>query len=118
MGQINKDDPVKRELTAQCNDRAGIHGDDTGIPKARGKDTLDVQMWDKLEATPHGKASQMFSEADKPPKPLSKTQKSTMTLDHYKVDMNATTGTHELHAYYGTKGRKVFEGSHKHFSID
>ena len=61
----------------------------------------------------------MFSQAESGVvKPISKTQKSTMTLDHYQVDRDLNTSKHELHGYYGTKGRKVFDHANESFAID
>lgn len=113
------EDPVKRELTRMANDREGIGGKGAGIPKARSKEILDVKMWDKLEATPHGKAAEMFAQsAAGIKKPISKTQISTAKIDHYNIDNNPKTATYELHGYYATKGRKTFEGAHGHFALD
>ena len=113
------EDPVKRELTRMANDREGIGGKGAGITAARSKEILDVKMWDKLEATPHGKAAEMFAaSAAGIKKPISKTQITTTKIDHYDIDRNLTTATHELHGYYATKGRKTFEGEHGHFALD
>jgi hypothetical protein len=113
------EDPVKRELTRMANDREGIGGKGAGIPAARSKEILDVKMWDKLEATPHGKAAEMFAaSAAGIKKPISKTQITTTKIDHYDIDRNAKTATHELHGYYATKGRKTFAGEHGHFALD
>lgn len=113
------EDPVKRELTRMANDREGIGGKGAGITAARSKEVLDVKMWDKLEATPHGKAAEMFAaSAAGIKKPISKTQITTAKIDHYDIDRNPTTATHELHGYYATKGRKTFDGEHGHFALD
>eukprot|EP01048_Picozoa_sp_COSAG05_P011085 COSAG05_NODE_1021_length_6146_cov_2.729949_3_plen_167_part_00 len=113
------EDPIKRELTKQSNDREGIGGKGLGIQPARSKTTLDVKMWDKLEATPHGKAAEMFAQSMSGiKKPISKTQITTAQTDHYNIDMNPTTATHELHGFYATKGRKTFSNSQSNFKID
>jgi len=51
-------------------------------------------------------------------KPISKTQLTTAKIDHYSIDGNPETATHELHGYYATKGRKTFAGEHGHFALD
>lgn len=113
------EDPVKRELTRMANDREGIGGKGAGIPVSRSKEILDVKMWDKLEATPHGKAAEMFAaSAAGIKKPISKTQITTTKIDHYDIDRNSATATHELHGFYATKGRKTFAGEHGHFALD
>ena len=113
------EDPVKRELTKMANDREGIGGKGAGIPKSKSKEVLDVKMWDKLEATPHGKAAEMFAASMAGiKKPISKTQLTTTKIDHYSIDGNPETATHELHGYYATKGRKTFAGEHGHFALD
>lgn len=115
------DDPVKRELTRQYNDLEGIGGTGKGIPHSRTKAILDVKMWDKLEATPHGKAAQMFAQQQAQagkPRPVSKTQATTMRLNHYKIDMKPKTATHELHGFYGTRGRKCFPDAASSFALD
>ena len=49
---------------------------------------------------------------------LSVQQSTTMKLNHYKIDMKPKTATHELHGYYGTRGRKCFPGSASSFKLD
>ena len=49
---------------------------------------------------------------------MSVQQSTTMKLNHYKIDMKPKTATHELHGYYGTRGRKCFPGSASSFKLD
>ena len=104
----NVEDPIKRELTKQCNDREGVGGKGNGIPGARTKPILDVKMWDKLDATPHGKAAEMFAQSVAGvKKPISRTQVTTAKLDHYNIEADPQLATRELHGFYATKGKKV-----------
>jgi hypothetical protein len=49
----------------------------------------DTTRWDKLEATPHGKAAEMFAQSMSGiRKPISKTQITTAKTDHFNIDMN------------------------------
>jgi len=118
-GKINQDDPVKRELNAISQDRAGP-GAPKGIPRHRSREVLDVKMWDKIEATPHGKAAEMFAaQTSGATKPTSKTQTlSVPRVSHYERPATHATATHELHGYYGTKGRKTVDNATDSFAID
>jgi len=62
-------DPVKRDIARQMTDRNGIGGKECkGLGKSRSREVLDVKQWHtgKLEATPHGKAAEMWKNRDKP----------------------------------------------------
>ena len=102
-----------------AQDRAGP-GAPKGIPRHRSKEVLDVKMWDKIEATPHGKAAEMFAaQTSGVEKPMSKTQSlSVPRVNHYDVSFDKQGATHELHGYYGTKGRKTFDNANESFAID
>ena len=46
-------------LTASGAQDRARPGAPKGIPRHRSKEVLDVKIWDKIEATPHGKAAEM-----------------------------------------------------------
>lgn len=67
------------------------------IITGKARETLEVTMWDKIEATPHGHYSKMYDEgaAPRPPRPETLSVhvpgKKGVVLDHYNLDRTRET---------------------------
>eukprot|EP00736_Rhodelphis_marinus_P000067 Rmarinus@m.946 len=81
----DSDDPVKIEIMKNLSEASTF-----GATRAnRGRYVLDVQMWDKLEATPHGHFAEMFQRECAEHPIAAKLRRSNVYLDHYKVPRGA-----------------------------
>jgi hypothetical protein len=101
---INRNDPLKRDVLKLQNEKKMIAKlTDRKQVEPKNRDVLDLRLWDKLEATPHGRYAMMFKEeqkqqtdAQKLIKRSSARSSSSLPLDHYNISRDQTTVTSEF----------------------
>lgn len=105
--RLDATDPLKQDLLKNAAEQKltqDLHPERSQI-EPRNRPVLELTMWDKLEATPHGRYAAMF-ESEKKGKPRP-TSHSNLVLDHYNVPRNQQVVKQE----FFPKGKKVFDGN-------
>jgi len=108
----NIQDPLKSDLTKAEQETkiiSALNPDQETI-RPKNREVLDLVMWDKLDATPHGRYQMMFQENKKTQRIGTK---STLTLDHYKVETDPSIAKGE----FFPKGKKTY-GSKEQRPVD
>ena len=84
--KVAYDDPVKLELTKAAKEKRMIPGPRVVEPPL-GRDCLAPIMWDKLDATPHGRFDKMMAAANAPVNEAKEAlRRSTVPFDHFNFE--------------------------------
>lgn len=108
-------DPVKADIAKREYEHNIVKSnvDPNHIPESVTREVLDILLWDKLEATPHGRYGKMFKNAEKnkrkngnkiPPPPKNTLTKSSVVMDHYSMPNDQKLVTEQ----YFPPGKKVY----------
>jgi hypothetical protein len=97
-------DPLKLELNNAAERPSDLMGTPRrNLARPKGRTTLDVCMWDKLNSTPYGRFDRMFTKA--PPDDWASHSLSRIPFDHYNIPRGKDALTREF-----PRGKRTVEG--------